>query len=242
MKITIAGLVLAFGIQVSSSFAAVTEVGTAATQSNTTSQATMSVSHDSGSTGSSRMTAAKICWRSGSNNISAGPTYGGNAMTLHHYANDGGLVSTAIYYLLSPPTGSNPFSVTMSAGDNGAIAVQTYSGVNQSTPFGTPATAAGSSGAASVTVSSASGDLVLDAVCRVDGESMTVDGSQTEIAQDGGSIADASTRRIGVSKESGAASVSMDWTWASSLSWHHIGTSIIAAAAAADMVQRRRTQ
>jgi hypothetical protein len=101
--------------------------------------------------------------------------------------------------------------------------VRTYTGVHQTTPFsGSHVTASGTSGNPSVTVPSASGELVIDVAGAL--QALTVGGGQTERSNQNN--ADAGLRQ-GTSEEAGAASVSMDWS--GSGHWAAIGSPLKAA-------------
>lgn len=67
------------------------------------------------------------------------------------------------FYLIAPDTGSNTVSVTWDAmaGSDRVIIAASFSGVHQSSPIGTAGTANGTSNPSSLSVSSASGELVV---------------------------------------------------------------------------------
>ena len=145
-----------------------------------------------------------------------------NTVAMTRLAGDtSGNNGTAIWYLVNPSSGANTVSMTISGDSDGTkrIVTATFSGVHQTTPFGTPATNSGLAGTAStVSVSSASGEVVVDLVHGLGGvTSLTKDASQTLIQ---------AITRTGMSYEAGAASVSMDWTWATSADWEAIGGSL----------------
>lgn len=198
---------------------AITETGTAATTGGQD-QTTVSVAHDSGATGSNCVTIAGVVWRDTTNTITS-ITYDAAAMTLvtSGYFNGGSNVNTAIYYLLnSAHRGSHTFSVSISAIANIVAGVQTFCGVDQATPFGTVATFGDAAGhtSASVNVSSAAGELVIDVLGKSDFDAATVGASQTQVLQATTGSTDAADRTVGMSKEAGAGTVTMSWTWTNS--------------------------
>ena len=69
-----------------------------------------------------------------------------------------------IYGLVAPDTGTHDVVVTFSTAPNngGVVGVETFTGVNQSTPLGTFGSASGNGTTATVDVSSATGELVFD--------------------------------------------------------------------------------
>jgi hypothetical protein len=98
-------------------------------------------------------------------------TYAGQALTKIGQAVQSDDARVELWYRVAPTTGTNNVVVTFSAGlnDGGVIGAMTFTGVNQSTPLGTFASATGDSTSASVNVSSATGELVLG-VISVEGE------------------------------------------------------------------------
>lgn len=112
----------------------------------------------------------------GTNNnpVFSGVTYNGVAMTnLQRVAGNAGSSANRIidlWYLIAPPSGSKTIVATLN-GSAGSVqsnifpASISFGGVNQSTPFGTPVTAASANTAAqSVVTSGVSKDLVLAAI------------------------------------------------------------------------------
>ena len=166
--------------------------------------------------------------RKASNATVTSVTYAGVAMTAIPSGSFDGNPDLFTYYLVNPTTGVNNIVVTCSAATETAIGAVTYSGVDQSTPLDTAAVASGSSGTASVNVSSASGDLVQDFLAVDDGPVVTVGAGQTSVYDDavGGKI------RAAGSIENGATTVTMSWTF-SSKPWAICGVSINPAAAGA---------
>ena len=97
-----------------------------------------------------------------------GVTYGGVALTWLAGATETTQSHTSLYYLLETDTvlfdaAAHDVVVTYSCsgGDNALVAFS-YNGVNQTTPFGTPNSNDGTGSTASVVVSSAVGELVID--------------------------------------------------------------------------------
>ena len=115
-------------------------------------------------------------------------------------------------------TGVKDYIVTLSGSNNGVVVgVSTFTGVHQTTPTGTP-NSAESTGAlpVTVTVTSAVGELVIDATMMYDtAETLTVDASQTE-RYHGSS---GTWTESGGSTEVGAANVTMSWTNTSNDAW-----------------------
>ena len=93
-------------------------------------------------------------------------TYNGVALTNSGsvQAGSGDFSRSEIWYLANPNTGTNNIVVTLSGGNDWIEAgAMSFTGVNQTTPLGAFASNSGTSGtSASVNVSSATGDIVID--------------------------------------------------------------------------------
>jgi len=165
-------------------------------------------------------------------NISSVSSDVDGAFTLLQAFDGGDGTSVEIWYLKNPTAGAHTITVTADATNRraGGGAV-TYGNVDQTTPFGTPATASGTSTTPSVTVSSASGEIVLDIMVSKNsagGTTPTVDASQTQQFnfKTVTGLGMSSRLNCAGSREAGAASVSMDWTLSDSQGWGMIGVAI----------------
>ncbi len=130
----------------------------------------------------------------------------------------GGTGAIQMFYLLAPTVQTANVVVTFSGARSGVAGVTSWYNVDQLDPLGSQVNDAGTSaGPATVTVISATGEVVVDtAMCRNSVQTLTVGASQTERwnAVDGGT----NTRGAG-SNEAGAASVTMSWTLGASCNW-----------------------
>ena len=199
-----------------------TPVFDAATTGTAANAGSLTFSHSVGAAGTNRLLIVAV---SIDNRTVSGVTYNGVAMTSVGSATNGKQISH-MWRLIAPATGANNVVVTLSGGGDDIIAVATsYTGVDQTTPLGTPATATGTSTTASVTVTSATNELVVDSVSSNLG-TLTVDASQT---QRGNAVA--GDNQGGASEEAGAASVVMSWTIGSSSAWASVGVGIKGVAA-----------
>jgi len=162
-------------------------------------------------------------------------TYNTVAMTLVDSKNDGSAARKVIMYgLVAPATGSNTLTVNLNdTWSRTCIAAVPFSGVHQTTPLGTAVLKNNAdSGEPSVTVSSAVGELVIDAVMAKNdfaSVTLTVDASQTQQVLEGG---DTFNVVLGMSTEVGATSVSMDWIVSNEETWAGIAVPIKPIAAA----------
>lgn len=161
-----------------------------------------------------------------------GVTFAGTAMTLLDSSDDGGnRTSCGIYYLLNPANTTGDIVVSQSGASRTGMCALSLTGVSQSSPFGTVAKAqASASSAPSVTVSGASGDLIVDVLAGRIGTvsvSLTVGAGQTQkanIEQVGTSATNG--QHGGFSTEPGAASVAMTWAYGTTVDWAQLGVAI----------------
>ncbi len=170
-------------------------------------------------------------------NINAGVSvssvsYGGVALTELQTATSGGgpsNVRSSVWYRLAPAVGTANVVVSLS----GSTRVQGYStdltGVSQTTPFGTVATATGTNNAPTVTATGAAGDLMFDTAAAQGGAgSATAGGGQAPIS---GSTGGTASDVLGMgSTKAGAASVTLSWSTTASSPWVSIGVAIKQAA------------
>lgn len=174
--------------------------------------------------GSNRVLLLGIGWYDTADTVSS-ITYNSVAMTLVPSSTaTNGQYTAALYYLTDPTTGSNTISVTFTGSvfDFGGVALS-VTGADQSTPLGTANTASGTSTTPSVTITSASGELVLDTLIIAHSGTLTVGGSQT---QRWNAITGGGFIKGGASTEDGAASVTMSWSNSTSQDWAITGVPI----------------
>lgn len=130
--------------------------------------------------------------------------YGGTALQLVGQETGNSNARLHIYALLNPPVGAANVVVTLNdnPGDGIVVGVSNFTGVNQTTPFGVFASNSGLSGSSSVTVSSATGELVYD-LATLRASTMSVNSGQTELYNLSPDISGGASTKIG------AASVTM---------------------------------
>ena len=129
-----------------------------------------------------------------------------------------------IWYLVAPNTGTNNVGVTINKAGNSAMGVAVgaidFTGADQTSPIRGFASNAGASTTPSVTVTSATSEIVLDTVANAGSVTGTVPVAQTSrwnLASTG-SPAGHNVRGIGTTK-AGAASVTMTETLSASTAW-----------------------
>lgn len=195
---------------------------------------TLTISHNGG-TGSDRI----ILVYGGVNNGGGAPaetvdsaTY--NAVSLAAFGaavgTPGGGWPTRWFYLVAPATGTNDAVITYTnAGGRtvGGIA-QTYNGVDQAAPTSGYNTATGTSDTPSVTITSATGDMVVAVVGTESAVTSTAGADQQERAD-----VNPTARGMSSSEQAGETSTVMSSTLSASAGWATLGISLKAAAAAA---------
>ena len=144
----------------------------------------------------------------------------------------GGDLHIRWYYLIAPDTGAHDFSYSFSGGgvyDSG-VALTVWTDCDQTTPYGTPVGAAATSTTPSVDVTSAADEYVVDTLIIFHSGTLTVGGSQTEIAN---AVCPGAYVKHAGSYEVGAATTTMSWANSASQFWATMGVPVKPAAAAA---------
>lgn len=134
-----------------------------------------------------------------------------------------------IWYLKNPTVGTHTITVTVSVAVRFVAAAQCYQDVDQATPFGTVAKATGNTQNATLNVTSALNELVIDCVAKVNSaDAMTAAAGQAEKWNSATSNATTANNVIGgTSYKDGAASVTMSWTWATNnRQWAMLGVAL----------------
>lgn len=167
-------------------------------------------------TGANFLIVPVVAWDGATSADPTGVTYNGVAMTkTWAVQNPSFLAYIAFYYLKAPTSGAHSVVVTYAAAySNQIVGAIPMSGVNQTTPLGTPATNTGGPGTtSSVTVSSATGELVVGAMYG-NTSGLTVSSDTLIIDLD-----DTDGDQPNVASIAGASSVTMNWTLPSSMTW-----------------------
>lgn len=168
------------------------------------------------------VTISSVVWDDGGANT---------ALTRKGQKQDSGTGWAEIWYLLSPAPGTKNIKVTYSAAVACTAGSASYSGVDQATPFNaaSPQSASGTTATATVDITSAGGELVIDSVNDNENtiDTLVVGGGQTTIHN----ITVSNNTAGASSEEAGAASVTMSWTGLTlSAPWAIIGVSLRPAA------------
>lgn len=135
------------------------------------------------------------------------------------------------YYALPPTAGTQTVSATLSLGRRSAGVSHSFTGVHQSggaSTFGNTVATSGNSTTAAITIGSASGELIVDALNKRDTtEAPTADAGQGNVQQDNTTSAtDNLNTQVGASTEAGAASVATQWTWSTTRGWAYCAVAI----------------
>jgi hypothetical protein len=159
-------------------------------------------------------------------------TYGGLALTKLDEATNSTKEHASLWYRVAPIEGAaNVIADWVCSGGDYGAAAYSYTGVHQTTPFGTPNSNTGNSGTASVIVDSATGELVIDGMLYNFNDATPLpvkDGTQTQrvLAEIPELDADTTWVRSGASEKAGAASVTMSWTASSGNEWAIVGAAL----------------
>lgn len=159
-----------------------------------------------------------------------GVTYNGVNMTLVDEVAYSLSVGVSLWRLVAPAAGSNNVVITFGNTDQYHVsAAVSFSGVDQTTPLGTPTTATSTGTTApSVTVSGATGDLIVDChgIFQASGTATTVTVGASQTSRVEGTLSGVTARRLCMSTEDGAASVVMDWSLSQSCRTRSVGVAI----------------
>jgi hypothetical protein len=160
--------------------------------------------------------------------VPTGVTYNGVAMTKIGEVAYGSNHAISVWELVAPAAGAHTVAPTFTDFNIEALVAVSLSGVHQTTPHGTVVTASNANTTPSVTVSSATGELVVDfvAVKQNSTATATVGSGQTQRANLATTVNPVIDVRGLVSTEAGAASVTMDWTLSASESWKAVGVPV----------------
>ena len=179
--------------------------------------ASLTWTHTTG-TGDYRLLIVAVGWverNAGAN--ASGITYDGQALTKirsdDYEPATAEIAGTELWYLKNPPSGAKSV-VASFAGGSGEVAVAavTFASVNQTTPIGDHNGWAGREGVLSTTVTSDTGDMVLDATADLNaGVFHTPGAGQTE-RWDIDDVAQTGHGGFAGSTEPGASSVTMSWS------------------------------
>lgn len=176
---------------------------------------TLNINHTC--TGTDRLLVVGCSINSGASASVSGVTYNGVSMTSAGAAPiDGGNTEVSLWYLVAPATGSNTIAITITGTISGISAGGvSFTGVHQTTPVGTYASATGNSTTATVNVTSATNEMVVDVCGCFFTSTLSVGAGQTQRfnAQAGFVVTGAG------STEAGASSVTMSWTLSTSGNW-----------------------
>jgi hypothetical protein len=142
-------------------------------------------------------------------------TYGGTSLGTYAVKKLSGTDIVYIYCLPNPPSGAQTVNVSWISGNAYVTAFAiTVTGSNTSSCFSNSASASGSSNSISNTVTSATGQLVIDIADQDPGGTLTAGGGQSNT-----STSNVSGLHSAVSTAPGSASVTMTWSSSSSAPW-----------------------
>jgi hypothetical protein len=152
-------------------------------------------------------------------------THNGRSLSWLGTVTNGSDIRLETWYLLNPDVGTYDISITLAGSSEFVAGGTVFYGVHPTSPFGTIASATGSSTTPSVAVTSGANELVIDIMgargTSSDGvPTATVGANQTALWNVAAEPSVKSTRVRGAgSYEAGAASVTMSWTLSFSAIW-----------------------
>lgn len=158
-------------------------------------------------------------------------TFNGQSLTRVASATDAGNIRAELWRLVAPPITTANVVVSLSANERPICGATSWTGVDQTTPLGTAATASGTTSGSgtnqpSVDVSSASNEVVHDVLAVDATNAVAVGAGQTQVwsQSSSGSV---TTVRGAASTEPGAATTTMSWSGVpNSTGWAIVGAPI----------------
>lgn len=163
-------------------------------------------SHTVNAAGSNTIIVVGVDLRGGT--VVSGVTYGGQALALvpNSAVTHAGGDRVELWYKVAPVTGTNNVIVSLPSSVHVVAGATSWTGVHQTTPLGTAATDALTTGTATVDVSSVAGDVVVDTVSTAN--AITVDASQTQRWN----LTQAGRKGAGSSEDATTTTTTMSWT------------------------------
>lgn len=208
----------------------VTIDATSSAQTTGTSSSSLTFSHTVGS-GSNRLMLVAVAVGGTGTGGGAGTvssvTYGGTALTQVGTRSSGTEVRTYIYRLIAPPVGTANVAVSVSVNSTIAAGATSFFGVDQTTPLGTYASNAGLGTSASVSVASATGEMVYGSAGWDSSPTISLPGGSGQTLAWNRTVTNPSNTLAGAaSTEAGAASVTHSYSSNESQEWAVGGVSI----------------
>lgn len=197
----------------------------------------LTFSHTVGAGSNTLLIVAVMILTGGGGQTVSGVTYNGTAMSKLDgsssamVADSGGSVRTELWTLKAPSSGAHNVVISLAGGGASFFAVaSSWTGVDQTTPLGTAAKTTVASGDISVSPSSATGDVVVDAVTENGVTIPTPGAGQTVLQQD-------NSFKIGASSYKAGAASSTTMSWSSSDEKGQVAVALKPAAAGTTFTQ-----
>jgi hypothetical protein len=166
--------------------------------------------------GANRLLVVGILIHAGGGLTVTAVTYNGVAMTVIPSSEVIGTYAVSMYSLIAPASGTNTVSISVSSNAEIGFGSVSFTGADQTTPFGTANTATGTSTTPSVTVSSATDEIVMDTGILFHSGTLSVGANQTSRWS---SISTGGWVKHFGSTEPGDTSVTMSWSNTTSQGW-----------------------
>jgi hypothetical protein len=144
----------------------------------------------------------------------------------------GNYIIHAVWYMVNPPSGSSKVKVYVGPytwGSKCIVSIASFTGANQSTPFGTAAKSYNDSrvGSSSLNVSAGTGDLVFNSIALEVGTAAPTAGDGQTLRGD--QVGSGGTQRLAISTKAGETTTAMAYTFSTNTKWNSIGVAIKAA-------------
>jgi len=199
--------------------------GSFATSPSGSSTGSMTSSSSFTPSGSDRLMLVSVGSVKGANNAVSSVTFGGVALTKLGETVDASNRKLEMWYLVSPSTTAGTVTINWPSGQTleAMVGVTVFQNVDQTDIFGPLASNSGSTASSSLTVTSAAGDIVVDAIAVKD-NNITFPTGFTEIFRSGTNSVDVGSS-YGSAASGAATTTSVSWTGISG-SWAALGVAI----------------
>jgi uncharacterized repeat protein (TIGR01451 family) len=188
------------------------------TSSAVTNATTLSWPHTVGS-GNARILIVGVAIHNSSRTITSA-TYGSQNLTFIGQSVDGGgKIEVNLYQLLAPPAGTANVTVTINSGEHMAAGAVSFTGVSQLSPLGTFASAGGSGLSGTVSLSSATNEVVID-VMGAQGAASILAAGGNQMLRWANTTGTGDSDALGAgSTQIGSPQTTMSWTLGASKAW-----------------------
>ncbi len=183
----------------------------ASNESVSAAASTMKWNHTTGSRDDRLLVVAVYLGQGSGATVVSSVKYGSTDMTYLRNDTNSGYIRTEFWYLVAPSAGRFEINVTLSASEVFGAGAASFSGVNQTSPIGDHDGVTANSNTVSLSITSATDDMVIDVLGALLITTLTEDSEQTK-RWDSVAGSEPNTAAGAGSTEPGAASVTVGWT------------------------------